>query len=119
MSPRKAMSVCTVPGCPALTAGGRCPEHQRAADQARGTAAQRGYGRQHRIRFRAKVLARDPVCVICRQEPSVVADHYPMDRRELVAKGLNPNDPQYGRGLCKPCDSRQTAERQPGGWNAR
>lgn len=68
--------------------------------------------------FRAQVLARDPICVICDLAPSVIADHYPLGRDELIARGLNPDDPDAGRGLCKRCDSRQTAHRQPGGWNA-
>lgn len=67
--------------------------------------------------FRDQVLARDPVCVICRVVKSTDADHYPIDRRELVRRGLNPNDPQYGRGLCHACHARATAEHQPGGWN--
>ena len=40
-------------------------------------------------RFRAAVLARDYTCVLC---PSfaTVADHYPIDRRELVATCESP-----------------------------
>jgi len=36
----------------------------------------------------------------------------------LISQGLNPDDPKYGRGLCSPCHSKETAEHQPGGWNA-
>lgn len=43
-----AARVCSRPGCPTLTApgarGGRCSTHQREADKARGTRAERGYG---------------------------------------------------------------------------
>lgn len=56
------------------------------------------------------------MCVLCGKAPSVVADHWPLSRRELVARGLDPNDPRYGRGLCADCDRAQTARRQPGGW---
>ena len=46
------MRVCSQPGCPTLipagTRGGRCATHERQADRARGTAAQRGYGVAHR-----------------------------------------------------------------------
>lgn len=45
------MRVCNAPGCPTLvpadTRGGRCPEHQRQAEQARGTRQQRGYDARH------------------------------------------------------------------------
>lgn len=113
------MRVCTFAGCPELVpqGQGRCVTHQRQAEQRRGSASQRGYDAKHRT-FRAQVLARDPICVECRAKRSTVADHYPRDRRELVRLGLNPNDPQYGRGLCASCHGIVTAEHQPGGWNA-
>lgn len=124
----RAMRVCSRSGCPELTTGGRCATCQTAADQQRGTAAQRGYGAAHRRRFRAGVLRRDPLCVCDDQAhghepqcliPSTVADHHPRDRRELVRLGLDPDDSQYGRGLCKGCHDRHTATEQPGGWHAR
>lgn len=119
MARRTGWRVCTTPGCPEFTdQGGRCEEHRRAAEQRRGSARQRGYGKGHEQRFRPGVLARDPVCVLCGQAPSVHADHYPLDRRQLVAAGLDPDDPRHGRGLCRPCHSRHTAVAQPGGWHA-
>jgi hypothetical protein len=45
MSPRR---VCLEPGCPRTTVRTRCPEHERARDRTRGSAAQRGYGAEHR-----------------------------------------------------------------------
>jgi len=115
---RRAMTVCSTPGCPEYTAGGRCPDCQAKAERQRGSASQRGYGTQHRRTFRAAVLARDPICVVCGKAPSRHADHHPMSRRELAAAGLDPNDPRHGRGLCQPCHSRETARHQPGGWAA-
>lgn len=42
------MRVCSAPGCPTLiTRPGRCPEHARAADRARGTRQARGYDANH------------------------------------------------------------------------
>ncbi|WNI16627.1 holin [Actinacidiphila sp. ITFR-21] len=117
MARRRARTVCSVPGCPQLTDSGRCAQHRAEAEQQRGSARQRGYGAAHEQRFRPGVLARDPVCVLCQQAPSQHADHYPRSRRELAAAGLNPDDPQYGRGLCQPCHARETARHQPGGWN--
>lgn len=87
-----------------------CATHYRQADRRRGTSTQRGYGKAHRTLFRPAVLERDPICVMpdC-DAPATEADHYPLTRRELVAKGLDPDDPKHGRGLCKRCHSRHTA----------
>lgn len=106
--------VCSTPGCPTLTTSGRCLEHRREADRARGS---RGYNTTGHRLFRDLVLHRDPVCVVCQQAPSTVADHWPLSRRDLLHAHLNPNDPTRGRGLCHTCHSRETAKHQPGGWN--
>ena len=110
---------CTQPGCPTLVpaGAGRCAACERAADARRGGARQRGYGTAHE-RWRRQVLARDGLCVLCGAR-ATDADHYPLSRRELVAAGLDPADPAYGRALCHSCHSRATAVHQPGGWAAR
>lgn len=108
--------VCNVHGCPTISDKPRCPAHAKAADQARGTATQRGYGVEHRKRFREGVLAKHPICQVCKRTPSTVADHYPLSKRELIEQGMDSNDPAHGRGLCVPCHSRETAEHQPGGF---
>ena len=62
------VKVCLEPGCPALTANRRCPEHTRARDKARGTRQSRGYGPKH-DRLRAKwaplVAAGTIACARC------------------------------------------------------
>lgn len=113
-----AAKPCPTPGCPSLTQGGRCPNCRRDADRARGTATQRGYNSRGHRGFRAEVLSRDPVCVLCRVRLSTVADHWPASRRDLEDSGRNPNDPRHGRGLCAGCHNAETARNQPGGWNA-
>lgn len=116
------MRVCSVSGCPTIyprTEGSKCAHHRREADKARGTATERGYNTRGHQEFRRQVLHRDPVCVACNVAPSTDADHYPHDRRELIRLGLNPNDPNNGRGLCHSCHSKATAANQPGGWNNR
>lgn len=126
MPGRRGYRICSVPGCPEFTdRGGRCEDHRRQAEQKRGTARQRGYGKLHEQRFRPGVLARDPHCV-CTDEghghgtpcgkPSVHADHHPLSRRQLVDQGEDPNDPKHGRGLCHSCHSRSTSTEQPGGF---
>ncbi len=108
-----AKRICSVAGCPEFTDGGRCDEHKRAADKARGTSRERGYSTPGHKRFRRLVLRRDPICVVCTtalatvvasvetspvvkfriRAISAAADHYPVSRRDLVASGANPDDP--------------------------
>ncbi len=115
----RAKSVCPTSGCATITEGGRCGTCRSKAEQVRGSASQRGYNsRSHRIRFRQGVLSKHPFCVLC-GSVATVADHHPLSRRELEAQGLDPNDPERGRGLCKPCHDRETSTHQPGGWNQR
>jgi 5-methylcytosine-specific restriction protein A len=115
---RRALSVCNVSGCPELCESGRCDEHRRAADRARGTFRQRGY-RAGWDRRRRAFIARNPLCALCGM-PSTVADHYPVSRRDLVDQGVtDPDASEHLRPLCGPCHSSETALHQPGGWNAR
>lgn len=114
--PKRLAPPCTQPGCDQTKP---CPDHGR--DRRRdGNSNARGYGQRHRDRFRRGVLDAQPVCVLCRRAPATEADHWPRTRRELVTAGLDADDPQHGRGLCKPCHSRETATTpgQRGGWNA-
>jgi 5-methylcytosine-specific restriction protein A len=96
---------------------GKCPACQGRTSPRPSSTAQ-GYGTEHRDRFRKGVLQRHPTCVLCQKRPATEADHYPLSRRELVARGFDPDDPARGRGLCKPCHSSETARHQPGGWAA-
>jgi len=112
-----ALKPCSTPGCPDLVERGRCSACTARAERRRGSARERGYDHHHETRFRRVVLARDPICVLCSKDWSTDADHYPLDRRELVRRGLDPNDPRHGRGLCHSCHSAQTAKHQSGGWN--
>ncbi len=41
------LKVCAEPGCPALVPKGRCAEHRRAQERARGSRQQRGYDTTH------------------------------------------------------------------------
>lgn len=86
----------------------------RYTDIKRGNFADRGYGSQHRNRFRVGVLSRDPWCVLCGVAPATVADHYPLSRRQLVEVGADADNPENGRGLCAQCHNKETAKHQPG-----
>lgn len=117
---RQALSICSVPGCPELTQGGPCATHKRAAEQRRGSAAQRGYSGKAWRFARRVVLRQNPICVLCEREFATVADHWPTSRRELVAQGVtDPDAPHRLRALCGPCHGSETAREQPGGWNRR
>lgn len=120
--PARPLKPCTVPSCGELTDSGRCDGHKRQAERDRGSATARGYGKRHRTQFRPAVLERDICCVLCRERGlwvlATVADHWPLSRRELVERGMDPDDPEHGRGLCDPCHSKETARLQPGGFNA-
>jgi 5-methylcytosine-specific restriction protein A len=112
--PSRPAPPCSRPGCEYTKP---CPKHGRDV-RARGGARQRGYGKRHEGRFRRGVLDAQPVCVLCRRAPATEADHWPKSRQQLEREGLDADDPQFGRGLCKPCHSSQTAQHQPGGWAA-
>lgn len=129
MSPRKAMTVCSQAGCPNLCPGGRCDDHKREAEQRRGSAYSRGYGGRAWRDARTAVLTRDPRCV-CKDpkhdhgepcgEPSKVSDHWPDERKDLVANGVpDPDAPHRMRGVCKGCHDRKTGTSTPGGWAAK
>ena len=101
--------VCSTPGCGTIH-----PERgQCAACRAKGDRKRRPKGNPYTTRghqsFREAVLARDPICVLCLRARANVADHHPLDREQLIARGLDPNDPQYGRGLCERCHNSKTA----------
>lgn len=120
--PQRLRTPCSTPGCGELAEGGRCDDCQRQAERQRGSFSKRGYRKKHRTRFRPGVLERDICCVLCRNDGkwtlATVADHWPLSRRELVERGLDPDDPEHGRGLCHDHHSIETAVNQPGGFNS-
>ncbi|CAM5626977.1 holin [Streptomyces microflavus] len=117
--PSRAPKRCTTGGCPGTPTPGSAKCAQCARPRPRRSAAAQGYGREHEQRFRAGVLERDTTCVLCLKAPAVHADHWPLSKRELVARSLDEHDPRRGRGLCHSCHSSETARHQPGGWNRR
>lgn len=58
------------------------------------------------------VLARDPICTMCREAPATEVDH-------KVPKAAGGTDSFANlRGVCKPCHSRKTAQ-EDRRWGAR
>jgi 5-methylcytosine-specific restriction protein A len=115
----RALKVCSTSGCPELTSSGRCPACTRKAEQQRGSPASRGYGYRWRTAIRPQYLRDHPICVLCGAVASV-PDHWPVDRRTLVADGCPDPDAEHRmRALCKACHDVHTAQEQAGGWHAR
>ena len=115
MSRRKALSPCSVKGCPTLTRNNRCPEHEREADLKRGTAAERGYDATWR-KTRKVFLHQHPYCQDRAGCINPATDVHHID-------GLGPLGPQghdHGNlmALCHEHHSRITAA-EVGGWNVR
>lgn len=63
------MRVCPEPGCPELVDKGRCAQHRRDAERARGSREERGYGAEHQQRRyvleRARRRGLQMVCAKC------------------------------------------------------
>ena len=115
----------------AVVCGSLCDECRKAKDKRRSRGRNPYTSKAHRL-ARARVLARDPRCVCpgdgpdgCGRHhglcgaPSTIADHWPLERVELIEAGLDPNDPTRMRGLCKRCHDSKTARTKPSGFNGR
>lgn len=104
MSP-SVFRLCAAPGCSTLVARGRCPEHRRAAEVARGTPNARGYDAAHQA-MRKRVLREEPTCAGCGADgqPGDHADHIVPSSRGGTNERAN-----YQR-LCSSCNSRKSHE---------
>ena len=126
----KSPKPCTLCGKKAEPGQSKCARHlrqQRArTDNRRGSASRRGYDHAHATEFRDGVfdlwgtqcvaprydeLDAGPVGEICGRTASH-ADHYPKSRRQLIAEGLDPNDPNNGRPLCEHHHNQHTGRTQ-------
>jgi 5-methylcytosine-specific restriction protein A len=123
------MQVCPTKGCPTLTEGGPCQVHQKArrqvADQARGSAQERGYDYQWSL-FSKRWRERFPVCGM-RADGHVHLDHSQCARegrlnvQDTVTDHIHPLE-QGGakfdeanlQTLCRACNTRKDT-----GWGAR
>lgn len=113
--PRMAKRPCKQPGCTALV-GGReryCAEHQPTAtrernqqiDNARPSAARRGYDSRWR-RVRRMKLAMNPICEECKVNGIITAANEVDHITPLAHGGTHHLDNL--RSLCKSCHSRKT-----------
>jgi len=105
--PHKPRRPCSHPGCPALTDGRYCPEHQRLADRQyerclRDPAARARYGYAWR-RARARHLAAHPLCELC-EEAGRLAPATTVHHRVKLADG-GTHDQANLQSLCAGCHS--------------
>lgn len=122
MTPR-AHSVCSTPGCPVLvSAAGRCPECKARAAAARSPIKNRGRSARWQRTSKAYLQA-NPLCE-CAECEAIAAPLRPRATEVDHIDGLGPLGPRgYDwtnlRAMTKAHHARETAQRQPGGWNDR
>lgn len=108
--PTAPLRPCTHPGCPALSATGRCEKHKSnwANHQKGRSSSQRGYGAEWR-KVRKFVIDRDQgLCQNClltgKYTPGKEVDH-------IIPKSEGGTDsPDNLQLLCIPCHRKKTAE---------
>lgn len=61
--------------------------------------------------MRRAILARDPICRDCRQQPATEADHI-TSHAECLRRGINPDTLDNGQGLCHDCHAAKTRREQ-------
>lgn len=88
-----ALRPCAEHGCPALVSTGRCDEHRREKERARGSRQQRGYDANHdrlRAQWAPAVEAGDIDCARCHL-PIVPGTPWHLDHRDDRAGYLGPS----------------------------
>ena len=103
----RAPKVCGTVGCPNLTRGTYCDEHQRERGRGRGrtASAQRTGTRKFNQRIRPAVLRRDPVCKLRR--PGCTQTSTEVDHIQPVYLGGS-DDLTNARGVCRSCHLKHT-----------
>lgn len=107
--PHAALRPCNQPGCPALiTKGSYCAQHSRQAEQARGSAAARGYDSKWRKK-RAAYLRVHPLCVDpYGLHPHVVMAARVVDHMVPLEQGGKDDESNY-QPLCDLCHNHKRA----------
>ena len=111
--PRKPKKPCAYPGCPNLTDGRYCPEHQSKVNSdyekyGRDKNVKKKYGRAWK-RIRDKYAAEHPFCERCFERGILVETEEIHHKLPLSEGGTH--DRSNLIALCKPCHSREHAER--------
>ena len=111
--PRKPKRPCSYPGCPKLTEGRFCEEHEQKESKRyekydRDAATKRRYGRAWK-RIRDKYVSQHPFCEICYAKGILVETEEVHHKKPLREGGTH--DRENLIALCKPCHSKVHAER--------
>ena len=111
--PRLPKKPCSYPGCPNLTDGRYCKEHERKANReydryGRDKAIKKKYGRAWK-RIRDKYVAEHPFCEICFKKGILV----PVDEvhHKLPLSEGGTHERKNLIGLCKSCHAKIHARR--------
>ena len=116
--PRKPKRPCSHPGCPKLTDGRFCEEHQRQENKRyekydRDPAVRRRYGRAWK-RIRDRHIAAHPLCEMCKRQGRITPAEEVHHIKPLSQGGTH--DENNLMSLCKECHSRITAK-EGGRWH--
>ena len=111
--PRKPMRPCGFPGCPELTYGRYCPEHQKKVNgnyekYGRDKSTKKRYGRAWK-RIRDKYAAEHPFCERCFGRGVIVPTEEIHHMLPLSEGGTH--DRENLIALCKSCHSQIHAQR--------
>lgn len=111
--PMRPKKPCSYPGCPNLTNGRFCEEHQREENKRyekyyRNPAVHRRYGRAWK-RIRDKYVSLHPFCEICYEKGILVETEEVHHKKPLSEGGTHDRDNLIA--LCKSCHARIHAER--------
>ena len=117
--PYRSPRTCTYPGCTELvTSGSRCSLHAKKADEARGSAVERGYGSRWR-KIRYVFLWKHPWCLDPfgdhdgAQVSATQVDH-------IIPRNIGGTDNDENlQALCDHCHSKKTAMEDGGFGNQR
>lgn len=105
--PKRPKKPCAHPGCPGLTDGKFCGEHEVRHRGDRPSASKRGYGSRWQ-KARARYLRSHPMCVKCQEDgryvKATVVDHICPHRGDPVLMW----DETNWQSLCKPCHDKKT-----------
>ena len=110
--PRKPKRPCSHPGCPRLTDGRFCEEHQRQENKRyekydRDPAVRRRYGRAWKS-IRDRHIAEHPLCEMCKKQGRITPAEEVHHIKPLSQGGTH--DDSNLMSLCKECHSRITAK---------
>lgn len=111
--PRLPKKPCSYPGCPNLTEGRYCKEHEKAANRSyekygRDKTVRRKYGRAWK-RIRDKYVSQHPFCEKCFEKGIVVTAQEVHHIKPLSEGGTH--DKENLISLCKSCHAKIHAER--------